>query len=272
VTAFERAEATQHDTDAEEVAVGGADAFVVDLDGWEGPLDLLLALARAQKVDLRRISILALADQYLDYIAVVRRARLEVAAEYLVMAAWLAELKSRLLLPEPAGPEEPSSDEMAAALAFQLRRLDAMRGVGRQLMARPQLGRDFWLRGAPETIDEHIDTVITADLRSLVRAYGRLARQHPDISLDLKEPIELDSVEAALERILRSLGKSPGWESLTRYLPQGTLEGLREGALGARSSFAATFGAVLELARQGAIILRQNQHFGPIYFKRGQLP
>lgn len=249
----------------------GVEAFVVDLDGWEGPLDLLLALARAQKVDLRRISILALADQYLAYIAAVR-ARLEVAAEYLVMAAWLAELKSRLLLPEPACAEEPSSDEMAAALAFQLRRLDAMREVGKQLMARPQLGCDFWLRGAPEIINEHIDTVITADLRGLVRAYGRMARRQGDAPLDLQEPVALDSVEAALERILCSLGRSPGWESLIRYLPEGTLEGLREGALRARSSFAATFGAVLELARQGAIILRQNQPFGPIYFKRGHLP
>jgi segregation and condensation protein A len=250
----------------------GVDAFVVDLDGWEGPLDLLLALARAQKVDLRRISILALADQYLTYIAAVR-ARLEVAAEYLVMAAWLAELKSRLLLPEPACAEEPSSDEMAAALAFQLRRLDAMREVGKQLMARPQLGRDFWLRGAPETIDEHISTVVTADLRGLVRAYGRIVRRRDgEAPLDLSEPIELDSVEAALQRILCSLGRSPGWESLTRYLPEGTLEGLREGTLSARSSFAATFGAVLELARQQVIVLRQNQPFGPIYFKRGHLP
>ena len=133
----------------EEEGAGGGDAFIVDVDGWEGPLDLLLALARAQKVDLRQISIVKLADQYLAYVAAARRASLELAAEYLVMAAWLADLKSRLLLPEPAGPEEPSNDEMAAALAFQLRRLDAMRQAGLRLMALPQQGRDFWPRGLP---------------------------------------------------------------------------------------------------------------------------
>lgn len=246
------------------------DAFVVDLDGWEGPLDLLLTLARTQKVDLRRISIMALADQYLAYVAAARRASLELAAEYLVMAAWLAELKSRLLLPEPSGPEEPSSDELAAALAFQLRRLDAMREAGKQLAARPQLGRDFWPRGCPEPIAEKVETVVTADLRGLLRAYGRLwRRRQGDVPLALSEPITLDSVEAALARILRSLGQAPGWESLTRYLPEGTLQGVRGGALGARSSLAATFGAVLELARQGAVIIRQNQPFGPIYLKPG---
>lgn len=245
-----------------------ADAFVVDVDGWEGPLDLLLALARAQKVDLRRISIVALADQYLAYVTAARRASLELAAEYLVMAAWLAELKSRLLLPEPAGPDEPSSDEMAA-LAFQLRRLDAMREAGKRLMARPQFGRDFWPRGSPEPIPERVETVVTADLRGLLRGYGRyLRRRQGQAPLALSEPVVLDSVEAALARILRSLGHAPGWESLSRYLPLGTLEGLRGGALPARSALAATFGAVLELARQGVVVLRQNQPFGPIYLRR----
>ena len=255
-------------SDAGERADG--DAFVVDVDGWEGPLDLLLALARAQKVDLRRLSIVALADQYLAYVAAARRVSLELAAEYLVMAAWLAELKSRLLLPEPAAPDQPSSEEMAAALAFQLRRLDAMREAGKRLTARPQLGRDFWPRGRSEPIDEQVEMVVTAGLRSLLRVYGRLLRRRQaDEPLALSEPVTLDSVEAALARILRSLGQAPGWESLTRYLPEGTLEGLRDGALTARSSLAATFGAVLELARQGAVVLRQNQPFGPIYLKPG---
>lgn len=246
------------------------DTFVVDLDGWEGPLDLLLTLARAQKVDLRRISIVALADQYLAYVAAARRASLELAAEYLVMAAWLAELKSRLLLPEPPAADEPSSDEMAAALAFQLRRMDAMREAGKRLMARPQLGRDFWPRGRPETIPERIEVVVSADLSGLLQAYGRhLRRRRGEAPLALIEPVALDSVEAALARILHSLGQAPGWESLARYLPEGALAGLREGSLAARSALAATFGAVLELARQGVLVLRQNQPFGPIYLKPG---
>jgi segregation and condensation protein A len=251
----------------------GGDVFIVDVDGWEGPLDLLLALARAQKVDLRQISIVQLADQYLSYVAAARRTNLELAAEYLVMAAWLADLKSRLLLPEPASPEEPSSDEMAAALAFQLRRLDAMRQAGARLMALPQRGREFWLRGRPEAIEERTRTLIRADLRELLRAYGdHLRRRRRDEPLALGEPVELDSVEAALARIGRSLGQAPSWESLTRYLPAGTLEGLRTGDLQARSALAATFGAVLELARQGALLLRQNQPFGPIYLKLSGRP
>ncbi|MFO1119057.1 MAG: ScpA family protein [Rhodospirillales bacterium] len=247
-----------------------SDAFVVDLDGWEGPLDLLLALARAQKVDLRRISIVALADQYLAYVAAARRASLELAAEYLVMAAWLAELKSRLLLPEPPAADEPSSDEMAAALAFQLRRMDAMREAGKRLLARPQLGRDFWQRGRPEAIPERLEVVVSADLNGLLQAYGRhLRRRRGEAPLALVEPVALDSVEAALARIRNSLGQAPGWESLARYLPEGALAGLREGSLAARSALAATFGAVLELARQGVLVLRQNQPFGPIYLKPG---
>jgi segregation and condensation protein A len=251
----------------------GGDAFIVDVDGWEGPLDVLLALARAQKVDLRQISIVQLADQYLSYVAAARRASLELAAEYLVMASWLADLKSRLLLPEPAGPEEPSSDEMAAALAFQLRRLDAMRQATARLMALPQQGRDFWPRGLPEAAEERTRTLIRADLRDLLRAYGDHLRRHRrDEPLALGEPVELDTVEAALARVRRSLGQAPGWESLTRYLPADTLEGLRAGNLRARSALAATFGAVLELARQGALVLRQNQPFGPIYLKPSGRP
>ncbi|MBK8174934.1 MAG: segregation/condensation protein A [Rhodospirillales bacterium] len=243
-------------------------AFIVDVDGWEGPVDLLLALARTQKVDLRQISIVQLADQYLAYVAEARRASLELAAEYLVMAAWLAELKSRLLLPEPEGPEEPSSDEMAGALAFQLRRLDGMREAGAALFARPQLGRDFWSRGRPETVEERIATSVRAGLHDLLRAYGdHLRRRRRDEPLDLSEPIELDSVEAALARIHLSLGQAPGWESLMRYLPAGALEGLRAGSLTARSSLAATFVAMLELVRQGRGVVRRNQPFGPIYVR-----
>ncbi len=261
--------------DAEDAGRGdvGGDAFIVDLEGWEGPLDLLLELARQQKVDLRHISILRLADQYLAYVAAARRASLELAAEYLVMAAWLAELKSRLLLPEPAGPEEPSTDEMARALAFQLRRLDGMRQAGARLVARPQLGRDLWLRGRPEPVEVRTLTVFRADLRDLLRAYAdHLRRRRGPQPLSLAEPVQLDTIEAAIARIRASLGSAPGWESLTRYLPPGTLQGLRENQLEARSALAATFGAILELARQGAVVLRQNQPFGPIYLKPGSGP
>ena len=259
----------ESDFDVAAVEEGGTgDAFIVDLDGWEGPLDLLLALARSQKVDLRQISIVKLADQYLTYVAAARRHSLELAAEYLVMAAWLAELKSRLLLPEPAGPEELSSVEMAAALAFQLRRLDAMRQAGARLMALPRQGSDFWPRGRPEPVNERTVTLVSVELRDLLRAYGdHLRRRRRSQPLTLSEPVELDTIEAALARIGRMLGAAPGWESLTRYLPMGTLEGLRAGELAAKSAVAATFGAVLELVRQGVLVLRQNQPFGPIYLK-----
>ena len=189
-----------------------SDAFVVDLDGWEGPLDLLLALARAQKVDLRRISIVALADQYLAYVAAARRASLELAAEYLVMAAWLAELKSRLLLPEPPAADEPSSDEMAAALAFQLRRMDAMREAGKRLLARPQLGRDFWQRGRPEAIPERLELkhALYAQLEDLIAPEAVIASNtsglppdrlaQTDILADLYRlaRVEADAMDAAL--------------------------------------------------------------------------
>jgi segregation and condensation protein A len=244
------------------------DAFIVDVDGWEGPLDLLLSLARAQKVDLRQISIVRLADQYLAYVAAAKRASLDLAAEYLVMAAWLAELKSRLLLPEPAAPDEPSSEEMAAALSFQLRRLDGLRGAGTQLMARPRLGHDMWLRGLPETAEQRVTTVLRVELRDLVHAYAdHLRRSRREQTLVLAEALPLDTIEAALARIRRTLGGAPGWESLIRYLPDGALDGLRENSLTARSQLAATFGALLELARQGLVVLRQNQAFGPIYLK-----
>jgi segregation and condensation protein A len=258
------------DHSPEKEGPGGGDSFIVDVDGWEGPLDLLLALARAQKVDLRQISIVKLADQYLAYVAAARRASLELAAEYLVMAAWLADLKSRLLLPEPAGPEEPSNDEMAAALTFHLRRLDAMRQAGARLMALPQQGRDFWPRGLPEAVDERTMRLVRAEFHDLLRAYGDcLRRRRRDEPLTMSEPVELDTVEAALVRIRTALGAAPGWESLTRYLPPGTLEGLRAGELAARSALAATFAAVLELVRQGVLVLRQNQPFGPIYLRPG---
>jgi segregation and condensation protein A len=241
--------------------------FVVDLDGYEGPLDILLSLAREQKVDLKQISVLQLADQYLAFVAEARRIDLELAAEYLVMAAWLAYLKSRLLLPEPPGPEEPSGEQMAAALTFQLERLEAMRRAGGRLMAQNQLGHDFFARGRPERFGDNKVTVFQIDLYDLLRAYGdHIRHRHADQSLRI-EPTDLSSVEDALQRLRRGLGYAPGWESLWRYLPEGTFERFREGHLSGRSAMATTFAAGLELAKSGEIILRQSKPFGPIYLR-----
>lgn len=245
-------------------------AFVVDIDGYEGPLDVLLSLARDQKVDLTQISVLQLADQYLAFVAAARRLDLELAAEYLVMAAWLAYLKSRLLLPEPPGAEEPSGEAMAAALTFQLERLEAMREAGQHLLARNQLGQDFFARGQPERFAGNTLTVLQVDLYELLKAYGaHLQRREGARPLRI-EPHDLHSVEEALQRLRKNLGHAPSWENLWRYLPPGTFEGLREGRLSARSALAATFAASLELARGGGVRLRQNKPFGPIYLRASQ--
>jgi len=245
-------------------------AFVVDIDGYEGPLDILLSLARDQKVDLTQISVLQLADQYLAFVAEARRLDLELAAEYLVMAAWLAYLKSRLLLPEPPGAEEPSGEAMAAALTFQLERLEAMREAGQHLMARNQLGQDFFARGQPERFGGNTLTVLQVDLSELLRAYGAHLQRRQGAQPLRIEPHDLHSVEDALKRLRKNLGHAPSWESLWRYLPPGTFEGLREGRLSARSALAATFAASLELAKGGGVRLRQNKPFGPIYLRAPQ--
>ncbi|MBK8909549.1 MAG: segregation/condensation protein A [Rhodospirillales bacterium] len=240
--------------------------FVVDIDGYEGPVDVLLTLARAQKVDLRQVSILQLADQYLAFVAAVRSASLELAAEYLVMAAWLAYLKSRLLLPEPPGDEEPTGEEMAAALAFQLQRLEAVRDAGARLMARPRLGRDVFARGQPEPVAATTTTVVVVTLYDLLKAYGEHVRRRQPQVLAV-EPSEVYSVKDALAWLTRALGRSPGWENLWNFLPPQTAEELRGGRLRltGRSALAATFAASLELARQGRVRLRQAGAFGPIY-------
>ena len=241
------------------------DAFIVDIDGYEGPVDVLLGLAREQKVDLKHISIVQLAEQYLTFIAEAGRARLEVTAEYLVMAAWLAYLKSRLLLPEPPRPDEPSGEEMAAALAFQLRQLEAMRDAGAGLMARNRLDLDIFPRGEVERLAEMTAIGVTrVDLQDLLKAYAaHVARQQP---YDLRiETSDLCSVKQALERLRQMLDARPGWATLFSFLPDETAKGLREGRLSARSTLAATFAASLELVREGHIRLRQGSSFGPIY-------
>ncbi|MEO5374076.1 MAG: segregation/condensation protein A [Alphaproteobacteria bacterium] len=237
-------------------------ALVLDIDGFEGPIDVLLALARDQKVDLIHVSILQLADQFLAFIAVARRNQLELAADYLVMAAWLAYLKSRLLLPEPRNDQEPSGAEMAAALQFQLRRLEAMQEAGRQLMARPRLGRDVFGRGAPEGVDVVTHGVFDVTLYDLLKAYGEHRRRISVTTLEIV-PTELYSMDDAIRRLTEMLGHVPEWTILSRFLPTGL-----RGRLLRRSALAATFLASLELARQGRLEVRQEGGpYSPIYLR-----
>ena len=235
--------------------------LVLELDGYEGPIDLLLALAREQKVDLGKISILALADQYLDFIARQRRLRLEIAADYLVMAAWLAYLKSRLLLPQPPEDDEPSASELAAVLEHRLRLLAAMQTAGGRLMARPRLGHDVFSRGMPEGLATIPVPVYDLGLYNLLRAYGENRRRAIEAVLAI-EPSAFHSVDEALKRLTGFLGQIPDWRELTSFLP----EELR-GEVFQRSALAATFAATLELARRGRIELRQDRTFGPIYLR-----
>jgi segregation and condensation protein A len=236
-------------------------ALVLDLDGYEGPIDLLLALARDQKVDLARISILALADQYLAFIAEQRRLQLEIAADYLVMAAWLAYLKSRLLLPDPPEEEGPSAVELAEALAHRLRLLEAMQRAGASLMAQPQLGREFFMRGAPEGLDRIDRPVFELSLYELLKAYGDgHRRQHGQVLTIL--PTSYHSLSEAMERLAQFVGQVPEWRELENFLP----EELRSGPL-RRSALAATFAALLEMAKSGRLELRQDRNFGPLYLR-----
>jgi segregation and condensation protein A len=252
---------------APEDAVAAPPDFVVDLEGYEGPLDLLLTLAREQKVDLTQISIVRLAEQYLDFVAAVRHADLELAAEYLVMAAWLAYLKSRLLLPQAGPADEPSPEDLAARLAFQLRRLEAMREVGADLLRRPRLGIDVFARGRSEAVEVNTETVFQASLYDLLRAYARWHGRNREAPVLQVAPSALDSVEKALERLRRGLGRSPGWESLSRYLPPSILGRLDQESLVARSGIASTFAAALELVREGEVALKQTSPFGPIFLR-----
>ncbi|MDA0339396.1 MAG: ScpA family protein [Proteobacteria bacterium] len=237
---------------------GGAEPFVLNIDGYEGPLDVLLALARNQKVDLAEISILQLAEQYLEFIAEARLIRLELAADYLVMAAWLAYLKSRLLLPDEADDEEPTGDELAAQLAFRLQRLEAMRERAADLMSRHRMGRDVFMRGMPEGIRVIRKSAYIGDLYELLKAYAlqnqRMSANELRIS---RTPVF--TIEEALERLSRMVGHVPDWTSLIGFLPPDMVDGhLRKSAL------ASTFTASLEMVRQGRIELRQSDTFGPL--------
>ncbi len=258
---------------------GGADGdrsgtLVLDLDGYEGPIDMLLQLARDQKVDLTRISILALANQYLDFVSRMRELRLELAADYLVMAAWLAYLKSRLLLPEPEEGEEPSGAEMAAALKYQLQRLQAMRDGGAQLMALPRLGRDVFARGESMPLRIVAETTYDISLYELLSAYGRSRSRVQATTLHI-DPADLYSVDEALTRLTGLLGKMPGWQTLSSFLPPELRGGLQAGSQGGllwRSAIASTLAASLEMSKQGRVQIRQDGPFEPIYLRPGPGP
>jgi segregation and condensation protein A len=239
----------------------GQGQLVLDLDGFEGPIDVLLALARDQKVDLTRISILQLADQYLTFVAEARRIRLELAADYLVMAAWLAYLKSRLLLPEP-DEEEPSGEDLAQALAFQLQRLEAMQEAGAMLLARPRLGQDVFPRGAPEGVSVRPKSIFDLSLYDMLKSYTEHKRREEFGTWHI-QPTELYSMESALERLSELLGRLPDWTALASFIP-----GASGNSLLSRSALAAHFVASLELTKAGKLELRQDGVFSPIYLRR----
>lgn len=230
------------------------DTLTIALDGWEGPLDLLLALARAQKVDLRELSILALVEQYLAWLETARARRLEVAADWLVMASWLAYLKSALLLPRD--PEaQPDPEELALLLQLRLQRLDAMREAGARLMARDRIGRDVFPRGAPEGLQTIRRPAWRAALYDLIAAYGAVrARTAPVVHMVRRRPVM--TLEQAVERLVAMLG--PGWTELAALVPPG-----RDPEY-SRSALASSFVAALELARQGRVVIEQGSAFSPL--------
>ncbi len=249
-------------------AAAAAEALVIDIEGFEGPLDLLLALARTQKVDLTRISILALVDQYLGYIHEAQRIKLEIAADYLVMAAWLAFLKSRLLLPrEKSDDPEFSGEELAQRLAFRLARLDAMRKAAAQLLTRRRLGRDVFARGAPEGVKTIRETEYTAQIYDLLQAYAS-QRTRTIKSVHVVKQRTVWSIKDARRHLERLVGKSTGgWLQLDMflesYMPAGASGGEME-----KTVVAASFGASLEMAREGLVEIKQDAPFAPIYMRR----
>lgn len=235
------------------------DTLKIELDGWEGPLDLLLALARTQKVDLRQISILQLVEQYLAFVNEARALKLELAADYLVMAAWLAYLKSALLLPR--NPEEtPSPEELALRLQLRLERLNAMREAGARLVARDRLGRDTFLRGAPEGLRVLRKARYEVEIYDLIAAYGRIsARTRPVMHVVAQRDVM--TLEEAIERVSTLIGARIEWSTIESFLPEEATGSYRKSAL------ASSFVAALELARQGRLELKQKSAFAPLYLK-----
>lgn len=240
-----------------------AEALIVDVDGFEGPLDLLLSLSRTQKVDLRRISVLALAEQYLIFVETAQELRIELAADYLVMAAWLAYLKSRLLLPPDPDDDGPSGEDLAAHLAFQLARLEAMRDVSARLMGRDRLGRDVFARGQPESVARVRRTKFTASLLDLMQAYARL-RTRDEFRPFVMDRHAILTMEQALERMRPLIGFAGDWTDLASYFPMGW----DKDPARRRSATAATFAASLELVKAGLVELHQAESFAPIRLRK----
>lgn len=240
-----------------------SEALIVDVGAFEGPLDLLLTLSRTQKVDLRQISILALAQQYLAFVEQAKKLRLELAADYLVMAAWLAFLKSRLLLPPDPTDEGPSGEELAAHLAFQLERLEAMRNAAARLMARDQLGRDFFARGITEDVQRVRRVTYTATLLDLMQGYARI-RTKDDFRPFVMDRDSVMTMEQSLARMRTLIGFAGDWTDIASYLP----EGWEIDPVKRRSATAATFAAALELAKEGKIEIRQGETFSPIQIRK----
>ncbi len=243
--------------------VAEEDGFRVDLESFEGPLDLLLELARHHKIDLAKISILALAEQYLSFIGNLKKLRLEVAADYLVMAAWLAYLKSRLLLPEPVDAGEPIVEDLAARLAFRLQRLQAMRQAAAQLMARNRLGRDVFERGAPEPLHYQIHRQYSDNLFDLLKAYAERRQKLVSHRNYHVKKLPVWSINEAREVLARLLGSMDDWGRFDVYLHDYLVEPKRR-----RSVTASSFSASLELAREGTLEIRQADVFQPIYMRR----
>ena len=250
------------DTDIFSSEMMTKDELIVDLDGFEGPLDLLLTLSRSQKLDLMKISILQLAEQYLEFVEKARTLKIELAADYLVMAAWLAFLKSRLLLPPDVDENEPSGEELAAHLAFQLERLQAMRDAAAQLMARDQMGRNFFARGIEEKVEKIKRVKYEASLLEVIQAYARI-KTKDDFRPFVMDRDKVYTIEQALERMRGLIGYTIGWIDIYSFLPDGWTSSKSR----IRAATASTFAATLELAKSGDLELRQSDSFGPIQFK-----
>ncbi|MDS9948059.1 MAG: ScpA family protein [Planktomarina sp.] len=245
---------------AERVA---SETLIIDVDGYEGPLDLLLTLSRTQKVDLRKISVLDLAVQYLMFIERATALRIELAADYLVMAAWLAFLKSRLLLPPDPKEDGPSGDELAAHLAYQLERLQAMRDCAAKLMARDRLGKDRFVRGLPEDVSRRRKVIYTANLLDLMQGYARI-RTKDDFRPFVLDRDAVLTMEQALTRMRGLIGFTGDWTDIISYLPDDWLNDPQK----RKSATASTFAASLELAKEGKIEIRQCEVYAPIEIRK----
>jgi len=247
------------DEDFEQRPVRQPDELNLTLDGWEGPLDLLLNLARAQKVDLAQISILQLVEQYLTYLAEARALKLEIAADYLVMAAWLAYLKSCLLLPKDP-EQDPSPEEIALRLQLRLQRLDAMREAGARLLGRDRIGRDVFLRGAPEGLRLVRKSAWQVRDFDLFAAYG-VVRARTQPAMHVVHARSVMTLEEAIERVGKMIGMALDWTALETFLPQSQDPRFR------RSCLASSFLAALELAKRGRLHIAQDEPFAPIKLK-----